>query len=159
MHRMYRGGCELPNQRGSPLFDAEAVQQAVFSPPVLAHADLEIQVHVLAQLLLDLAAGGLADALDHLAAGADQDALLGVGFDPDRRCDDEQPIFAAVHGADLDLDGVRHLLERAAQDLLADEFGQEDLDPLVGRVARVEVERTSGSMPTMWSTSGSMCCS
>jgi hypothetical protein len=56
---------------------------------------------------------------------------------------------------DDDLDGVRHLLERAAQDLLADELGQELLVALVRAVLGREEERALGDEPPRWARSSS----
>ena len=75
------------------------------------------------------------------AARADQDALLGLGLDPDRGAHGEQAVLALLDLLDLDLDGVRDLLAGAAQHLLADELGEEDLLAQVGDLVLGEVER------------------
>ena len=72
-----------------------------------------------AEVALELFAGGGADGADHLAAGADEDALLGLGLHPGLGEDDGQALALGVDLLDDDLDGVRDLLERPAQDLLA----------------------------------------
>src|SRR4029079_9437694 len=92
------------------------------------------------QLARELAARGRPDGLDHLAAGADEDALLGLRLDPDERADDREVDADVLDVLDDHLDGVRDLLERPPQHLLADELGQMHLEWLVPRVLIREEE-------------------
>ena len=58
---------------------------------------------------------------------ADQDALLGLGLDPERARGRVIRSPRVLDLLDLDLDGVRDLLARAEQHLLADELGEQDV--------------------------------
>src|SRR5689334_24051337 len=111
-------------RRTPVLFDTEPVQQPLVRAPAAPDADGEVEVHAGAELALELAAGRRADLLDHPAAGADQDALLGLGLDPDQRAHARE-VVEALDVVDHHLDGVRDLLKGAAQHLLADQLGQQ----------------------------------
>ena len=115
----------------------------------------EVEVHLDAELALELAPRGGADRLDHPALGADQDALLGLGLHPGTRLHADEILARVVDLLDDDLDRVRHLLERAPQHLLADELGEQHLVGLVGGVVDVEENGPSGSSATRCSTSAS----
>ena len=100
-------------------------------------------MHAHADRLLELAAGRRADRLDHRAAAADEDALLGLGLDPQQRVDLDE-VVALDDLVDLDLDRVRDLLARAVQHLLAHELGQPHVLGLIGDLLEREQERPLG---------------
>ena len=93
--------------------------------------------------LLELAAGGGPDRLDHRAAAADEDALLGLGLDPQQRVDLDE-VVALDDLVDLDLDRVRDLLAGAVQHLLAHQLGEPHVLGLVGDLLEREQERPLG---------------
>ena len=63
--------------------DAEAVEHVLVAAPAAAHADLEVEVDLGAELAFQRAAGGGADLPDLRSALADQDPLLRLGLGPD----------------------------------------------------------------------------
>src|SRR3954454_18137712 len=67
------------------LLDPEAVEQPIVAAPAAADAHGQVEVHVRAELALELAPRGGADRLDHPALRADQDPLLRLGLDPRER--------------------------------------------------------------------------
>ena len=100
-----------------------------------------------AQLALELAPGRGADLLDHPSTASDQDPLLRFGLDPQARVDDGQVLARALELLDDHLDGVRHLLEGAAQHLLTDQLGEQHLLTLVGAFLDREEERALRQQP------------
>ena len=69
--------------------------------------------------------------------------MLALALDEDRGVDDRHvPLLLVDHVVDPDADGVRHLVVRVPQDLLADELGHEHLVGLVGRHLAREVARS-----------------
>ena len=125
------------------LVDPEPVEQRVVGAPRPAHADRQVEVHAHADRVLELAARRGPDRLDHRAAAADEDALLGLGLDPQQRVDLDE-VVALDDLVDLDLDRVRDLLARAVQHLLAHELGQPHVLGLVGDLLEREQERALG---------------
>src|SRR4051794_40025210 len=109
------------------LLDAQAIEEALVLAPALAHAHLQVEEDLAAELALELGARRGPDLLDLAAAGTDQDALLRLGLGPDVRLDLDDAVVSVVHLGDLDLDGVRQLVAGPPQDLLADQLGDQDL--------------------------------
>src|SRR5690606_19282225 len=89
--------------------------------PVLGDPHEQLEVHRPAHELGESGARAAADAGEHRAAGADEDLLLALALDVDRRRDARGAAAVALLPAvDADGDGVRHLLARREEDLLAD---------------------------------------
>ena len=75
---------------------------------------------------------------------ADQDPLLGLGLGPDLGLDLGEAVVPLLDLVDLDLDRVGQLLAGAAQDLLADQLGEQHLARLVGALLGRVHERALG---------------
>src|SRR5205085_7685769 len=118
------------------------IEERVVGAPGAAHAHGEVEVHLVSELALELAARGDADGLDHAPALADHDSLLRRGLDPDQRADHREPVARLVDVVEDDLYGVRELLEGPAQDGLADELGEQNTQRLIGARALLEEERS-----------------
>ena len=90
------------------------------------HLDPELQVHALADELLDIPACRHADALQLLAALADDDAFLRVAVDDDGGMDDHQPSFLVLlERLDEHRRRVGDFRSGKEKNLLADDFAAE----------------------------------
>src|SRR5947208_15593031 len=77
----------------SPSLDSKPIQKVVIPTPVTAHANLEIEEDLGAELTLQGAASRCPNLADLLAALADQDPLLGLGLGPNLAIDRGQAIL------------------------------------------------------------------
>src|ERR1022692_1481054 len=107
------------------LCDPQPIKQPLVTSPVAANAHRQVQVHVAAKLTLDLLARGRADGLDHAPSSADDDALLGLGLDPDQSPDTRKSLARAFDLFHDRLDRVRQLLKSAPNRRLANQLGQQ----------------------------------
>src|SRR5206468_1402105 len=118
--------------------DPQPVEETVIGPPVAADADREVEVDACSEHPLDLLAGSRADRLDHAAARPDQDALLGVGLDPDEGADAVEIVVGELERLEDDTDRMRNLLKRPPENLLTDQLGEHliewDVRVLVGLI-------------------------
>ena len=116
-----------------PLSVAESTNLIEIAPPILFHLDAQIKEHARAEQLLKVGTGLAADHLDGSASFADDNALLAVAFDVDGGIDCVEVRLALVfHFLHDHADSMRNLIAEAAQNLLAHEFGDDNLDRLVG---------------------------
>lgn len=115
---------------GAGLVEADPAETLATLRPVLLDADEQLQVDLAAQEVLDLLARELADALEHRATLADHDALLAGALHHDLGVDlDDGPVavpLGLIEALDLHERGVRDLLLRVVDDLLADDLGHEE---------------------------------
>src|SRR3954447_26981640 len=101
----------MPASRVNGLLDTQAIEHALVAAPAPADPHGQLEMHLGAELALELLARRGADRADHVAALADEDALLGLRLDPHVGADDEQVAGALLELVDEDLDRVRNLLE------------------------------------------------
>ena len=98
------------------------MEHAFTVAPILLDLDPEIEEDARAEQRFDVLAREGADFLEHRALGTDDDALLRVALDVDGRADVDIAVRARRHLIRLDGHRMRHLVARELQDLLADEF-------------------------------------
>ena len=104
-------GAAEPQRR---LGDPEPVEQALVGAPVAAHAHRQVEVHVRAELPLELRPRGGADRLDHAPAARRPGSPSASRSRPrSARARASGPSRGAFDLLDDDLDRVRHLLEGA----------------------------------------------
>src|SRR3954451_5980307 len=134
------GRCEsrpsLTNRRGDKSVNRgsvypQAIEEPLVGPPRPSHPHREVEVHTAAELALELPAGGRGGLPRYPPPRPAAETLLGLGLRPRERADPDHALARLVDLVDHDLDGVRHLLPRSPQHLLADELGQHDLLRLV----------------------------
>ena len=125
------------------LLALDEVEDVLGVAPVLADANLEVEVDLVADVLRDLLAGLDADLLNERAVAADDDLAVVVLLDEDRRANKRSrvsvsPSFFPVRllllfdGLDVDGGDERQFLGDLAQDLFADDLGEEEAFRLVG---------------------------
>ena len=102
---------------------------------------VEPQKYATPEHALQVAACLDADALDHLTALAHDDALLALALNVHGGVQAQQVTLGTLKLVAHDAHGVRDLLARVAQDLLAHELGDHDLVGLVGAHALGEPAR------------------
>ena len=122
---------------------AEAIEVALVVAPVLFDLDEGGEHDLLAEEGLDVLACQHAEPTQHGTFVTNEDALLAFAFaiDDGRNVDD---VVALLEALDADLAGIGNLLVVEQQDLLADDFGDEEPGGLVGQGILLEIGRTLG---------------